>query len=56
MTERADGPIPANLSAETAKTTRGQREWLPGNADVPMSPRGAKTPHPQTEVIHIQAR
>ena len=56
MTERADCAIPASFSAETAKTTRRQREWLLGNADAPMSPEGAKRPNRQTEVIHIQAR
>jgi hypothetical protein len=56
MTERADRPIPASVSAETAKTTRRQREWLLGNADAPMAPKGAKRPNRQTEVIHVQAR
>ena len=42
-------------SAGTEKADDGARGWLPGCADAPMSPKGAKRPNRQTEVIHIQA-
>ncbi len=42
-------------SAGTKKAHDGARGWLPGCADAPMSPKGAKRPNRQTEVIYIQA-
>jgi hypothetical protein len=42
-------------SAESKKADDGARGWLPGRANAPMSPKGAKRPNRQTNVIHIQA-
>ena len=51
-TEKSAGSV---RSAGTKKADDGARGWLPGCADAPMSPKGAKRPNRQTEVIHIQA-
>ena len=40
-------------SAGTNKAGNGTPGWLPGHADAPMSPEGAKRPNRQTEVIYI---
>jgi hypothetical protein len=39
--------------AGTNRASNGTRGWLPGHADAPMSPEGAKRPNRQTEVIYI---
>jgi hypothetical protein len=43
-------------SAERKNADDGKPGWLPGRANAPMSPKGAKRPNRQTDVIHIQAR
>jgi len=40
-------------SAGTNTAGNGTPGWLPGHADAPMSPEGAKRPNRQTEVIDI---
>lgn len=42
-------------SAGTTSASNGTLGWLPGHTDAPMSPKGAKRPNRQTELIHIQA-
>jgi hypothetical protein len=42
-------------SAESKNADDGKPGWLPGRANAPMSPKGAKRPNRQTNVIHIQA-
>jgi hypothetical protein len=41
--------------AGTGKAGNGMPGWLPGHADAPMSPEGAKRPNRHRDLIHIQA-